>query len=421
MSLPPIVHDDAALPVTTRSTAPKELTFVICFLFLSALSGISAYYHALTGFAPWDDEGTAMVMVKHYLAGIKLYDRPSLPYGPVYFFYNWAVRMVSGTPETHDVVRMSELLPWLLTAFLAAWIIFRLTSSITLASAAHLLAFLLLWSCFDGEAGHPQELCILLLVSLVAAGVVASTPRWRFFGLILVGVLTAALLLVKVNIGVFAILATAVAVSAHSLKTKLSQLAFYASAAASLLLPVVLMRAHLSDWPTQMFAVLVLVSTMAALLVLVRAPRARRFTLFDSVASVGAFVLFLLVVMVILKIQGVLLNNAAHALLLDILGPLVVHSVWYIPLPFRVGAKWYPWMVAGLLFAGYFSWRLSEQRRESGVADLKVLLVLMTMFDVVQKNIRTRPIWIRARLLFLDSSVLLAASILESRRGPQLA
>lgn len=383
MSSPPTVHDDAALPVTKRSTAPKDLAFAIWFVFLSAVSGISAYYHALTGFGPWDDEGTAMVMVKHYLAGIKLYDRPSLPYGPVYFFYNWAVRTVSGTPETHDVVRMSELLPWLLTAFLAAWIIFRLTSSLAFASVAHLLVFLLLWNVFDNEAGHPQELCILLLVSLVAAGIVASTPRWHFLGLALVGVLTAALLLVKINIGVFAILATAVAVSVHSPKTKLSQLAFYASGAASLLLPVVLMRAHLSDWPTKMFGLLVLVSTMAALLVLVRAPRARGFTLFESIAAAGAFVSFLVVVIVVLKIQGVLLNDAVHALLLDILGPLVVHSVWYIPLLFTVGREWYLWIIAGLFLAGYFSGSVSEQRRESGVAYLKVLLILLTMVDVL--------------------------------------
>ena len=323
-----------------------------------------------------------MVMVKQYLAGTKLYGRPSLPYGPVYFFYNWAVRMVTGTPETHDVVRMSELLPWLLTAFVAAWIVFRITSSLALASVAHLAVFLLLWGCFYYEVGHPQELCILLLVSLVGAGVVASTPRWRFFGVILLGVLPAALLLVKINIGVFAILATSLAVSAHSLKTKLSQLAFFASAAASLLLPVVLMKAHLGDWPTRMFALLVTVSMMAALLVLVRAPRSRSFTSLDCVAALGAFVSFCAVVTVILKLQGVLLSDALHVLLLDILGPLVFRSVWYYPLQFTVGHKWYLWMAAGLFLAGYFSWNFSGRHRQDGLAALKVLVFLSAMVDL---------------------------------------
>jgi len=348
------------------------------------VSGVSAYYHAFSGFAIWDDEGTGLVTVKQYLAGIKLYSQPSLPYGPVYYFYNWAVRTVSRTPETHDVVRISSLLPWLLTAFVAAWIVFRMTSSLAFASVAHLSTFLLLWICFYDEAGHPQELCILLLVSLVAAGVLASTPRWRFPGVILLGILPAALLLVKINIGVFAILATSLAVLAHSPKTKLTQLAFYASAAASLLLPVVLMKAHLSDWPTPIFAVLVGVSMIAALLVLVRTPRARCFTFFDSIAAFGAFVLSFVVVIAILKIQGVLLNNAVHALLLDILGPLVIHSVWYVPLPFMVERTWYVWIIGGMLFAGYFSWSVSEQRGKD-LAGLKLLLVLMTMVDLLHK------------------------------------
>jgi hypothetical protein len=383
MSSPLASHDYAALPLTKRSTASKDLAFAIWFVFLSGVSGISAYYHALTGFAPWDDEGSLMVTVKQYLAGMKLYSQIPVPYGPVYYFYNWAARTVSGTPEIHDVVRISELLPWLLTAFVAAWIVFRLTSSIALASVAHVAVFRLLWSCFYYEAGHTQELTILLLVSLAAAGVVASTARWRFLGVILVGALTAGLLLVRSNSGVFAILATSLAVSAYSPKTKLSQLAFYASAAASLLLPIVLMKARLSDWPTQMFAALVLLSTMAALLVLVRAPRARCFTLLDSVAAIGAFVLFCLVVTVILKIQGVLLSRAIYALFLQPLGPLVVQSTWYVPLPFAVRREWPLWITAGLFLAGYFSQSLSKQRRESGLAVLKFLLVLFAAVDLL--------------------------------------
>jgi len=370
----------------TENAELKNLTFAICFLVISAVSGISAYYHAFSGFAIWDDEGTGLVTVKQYLAGIKLYSQPSLPYGPVYYFYNWAVRTVSGTPETHDVVRMSSLLPWLLTAFVAAWIVFWMTSSLAFASVAHLSTFLLLWSCFYDEAGHPQELCIFLLVSLVAAGVLASTPKSRLPGVILLGILPAALLLVKINIGVFAILATSLAVLAHSPKTKLTQLAFYASAAASFLLPAVLMKAHLSDWPTQIFAALVIVSMIAALLVLVRTPRARCFTFSDSIAAFGALVLSFVVVIAILEIQGVLLNNAVHALLLDILGPLVVHSVWYIPLMLVVGHRlWCLWIIAGLFLAGYFSRSLSERRRENGVSALKFLLVLFTIVDLLYK------------------------------------
>ena len=140
-----------------------------------------------------------MVTVKQYLGGTKLYNQISVPYGRVYYFYNWALRTLSATALTHDVVRMSSLLPWLVTGFVSAWIVFRFTGSLVLSSVAHLLVFLTLFSFFQNEPGHPQELCILLLVCLVASGVLASMPRWRLLGLILLGALTAALVLVKVH------------------------------------------------------------------------------------------------------------------------------------------------------------------------------------------------------------------------------
>src|SRR5271170_2058246 len=83
--------------------------------FLTLLGGIWAYYRAFTGFSFWDDEGSMMASVKQYLDGLKLYDQFWSGYGPVYYFYNWLLRSITGTPVTHDVVRISSLLPWLVT------------------------------------------------------------------------------------------------------------------------------------------------------------------------------------------------------------------------------------------------------------------------------------------------------------------
>ena len=83
----------------------------IGFGFPTVLGGIWAYDRIFTGFSNWDDEGSIMLSVKQYLGGLKLYDQVWSGYGPVYYFYNWLLRSITATPVTHDVVRMSSLLP----------------------------------------------------------------------------------------------------------------------------------------------------------------------------------------------------------------------------------------------------------------------------------------------------------------------
>ena len=79
-----------------------------------------------------------MISVKQFLDGLKLYDQVWSGYWPVYYLYNWLLRSSTGTPVTHDVVRISSLLPWLLTSLVCAWIVLRFTDSIVLGSLAHL-------------------------------------------------------------------------------------------------------------------------------------------------------------------------------------------------------------------------------------------------------------------------------------------
>jgi len=95
------------LPLTKNSSTLHKFAVMFWFALLSVLAGIVAYYQMFTGFNSYDDEGSLMVTVKQYLGGAKLYNQTLNPYGPVYYFYNWALRTLSGTPVTHNVVRMS--------------------------------------------------------------------------------------------------------------------------------------------------------------------------------------------------------------------------------------------------------------------------------------------------------------------------
>src|ERR1700689_3828397 len=176
---------DDSFSSTSITAAPLTLfgpTSIPCFLrllwfgLLTLLSGIWAYYRIFTGFSFYDDEGSMMASVKQYLDGLKLYDQFWSGYGPVYYFCNWLLRSITGTSVTHDVIRISSLLPWLVTPLVCAWIILRVTDSLVLATLAHLLTLYSL-RFFAAEPGHPQELCILLLVCFVARAILIGQRR----------------------------------------------------------------------------------------------------------------------------------------------------------------------------------------------------------------------------------------------------
>ena len=196
-------------PYPTRAPESFYRRHVIFwFTLLTALAGVAAYLRMMTGFNLYDDEGTLMITVKQYLAGMRIYDQVFSAYGPVYYFYQWALRTVTATPVTHDVVRIGSLLPWLGVALICGWITLRLTRSLILAAVAHLGTSLVL-VFFGNEPGHPQELTLLLLVALAAFPLIAGIENRRTVLMLALGALPAALLLVKINAGAFAMAAVA--------------------------------------------------------------------------------------------------------------------------------------------------------------------------------------------------------------------
>jgi hypothetical protein len=328
------------------------------FTFLTALASVAAYYTIYTGFGSWDDEGTVMLAVKQYLAGMKLYDQIPTRYGPVYYLYSWALRSVSGTPVTHDVVRLSSLLPWLSSALVCAWIVYRFTKSVVLASATHLFTFCTLF-CFQYEAGHPQELCILLMLCLVACGIWTQDPRRRTLAVILLGVLVAALLFVKVNIGIFMILASSLALLLHAPKTKFAQFASAAAGAVYIILPFVLMRSHLYDKAAREYCLLVSAAATALLLMECGLPRTTYFSFQDCWGALAGFVCTLTAIILVLVAQGVSLHGVLDSLLYENLSVSMNKIHFYVPI--TVSRLWFPSIIMGLVTAVYFAWKAREK------------------------------------------------------------
>ena len=329
---------------------------LLWFALLTVLGGIWAYYRALTGFSFWDDEGSMMASVKQYLGGLRLYNQVWSGYGPVYYFYNWLLRSSTGTPVTHDVVRISSLLPWLVTALVCAWIILRATDSLVLATLGHLLTLYSL-QFFAFEPGHPQELCILLLVCLVASGTLIGQRR-HFLGIILLGVLPAALLLVKVNIGIFAALATGLSLSFHAGENQLSKIFRASFVAASLFLPFALMRHQLGDPQAVVYCVLLIASVAALSQVLFRVDKTTSITYRDFGIVVTSFVVTFATIVLVLIAQGSSLQSMLDRLVLLHLR-ISVGGLWYAPV--SLSAKWLYWALSGMAAAGWVAFSMKNK------------------------------------------------------------
>jgi hypothetical protein len=356
-----------------RLTSDPSFLRLLWFGLLTLLGGIWAYYRVFSGFSFWDDEGTTMASVKQYLDGLKLYDQFWSGYGPAYYFYNLLLRSGTGTPVTHDVVRISALLPWLVTALVCAWIILRITDSLVLATLAHLLTLYSL-QFFAVEPGHPQELCILLLVCFVASGIWIGQKR-HFPATILLGVLPVALLLMKVNLGIFAILAIGLSLSFHAKENWLSKTFRASFVGASLFLPFALMRHQLADPQALVYCVILTCSIGAFSLILFCSNRTISITSRDSGIVVISFILTFATIVLLSIAKGSSLQSMVDRLVLLHL-KVSVGGLFYSPV--SLSAKWRYWSFIGIAAAGWAALSMKDKGNRS----LKYLFPIKLLFGL---------------------------------------
>jgi hypothetical protein len=207
--------------------------------------GAFAYYQMFSVFRAYDDEGYMMLIVKHFLAGHRLYDEVSTWFGPTYFVYKSIVHRVLALPLTHDVVRLTAIATWLATGFVAATATVSLTRSLPLAAVVQFVVTIHL-ATIANEPGHPQELVGFLIMSMIAwfASGRADTPRRTLAG---AGVIVAALTMLKVNVGLFAALGVWMAVVSLLPLTAAGTALRVLSAVAAIAMPGLLMRARLAQ------------------------------------------------------------------------------------------------------------------------------------------------------------------------------
>jgi hypothetical protein len=344
---------------------PSSALIILWFTTLSVPLAIAAYYRIFSGFAEWDDEGTLMMTVKQYLTGSKLYDEIYSGYGPVYYFYNWLIRSVTGNVLDHDAVRITAAVVALICGLLCAGIVLRLTQSLAIASVVYLLVFRTL-AFFTYEPGHPQELCLLLLICLAGKGTLAESTRFYEGTFFIAGALAAALTLTKVNIGIFVVAGIVLWILFQAPDAWFWRLARYGAGAGALILPVMLMRVHLSDPASQAYCFVATASIAGILVASQGFAGPKSLSLRECLITAAGFAVTFAVLLLILIGQGVTMRATLNSLVLNHIRINVSPGYWYKPV--QLSRIWMAWSMAGLGAAIVATRALA--RRESGIADL---------------------------------------------------
>jgi hypothetical protein len=210
-----------------------------------------AYFRIFTVFAPYDDEGTLLVTVKAFANGEALYRDIWSVYGPFYYELFGGLFALTGQAVTTDASRSIVTVLWVGTSLLFGIAAQRLTGRLLLGAGGMVVAFSTL-GVLANEPMHPQGLCVLLLGAFSLVAVSGPTRRTLLMGA-LGGALLAALVLTKVNLGIFAIAAAVLAAALTVEPIHRRRWLRWLVVAAFLLLPVAVLGRDLRlDWVREM-------------------------------------------------------------------------------------------------------------------------------------------------------------------------
>lgn len=201
---------DATAPARWQAKLSNSTALAVGIYVLVALAAtVAAYLAAFTVWQPYDDEGTLLVTLQSFADGGALYRDVYSPYGPFYHEVFGTLFALWGHPVTTNVSRSLVVVFWVGTSFLFGLAAQRLTGRLMLGVTGMIAAFATLY-VLANEPMHPQVLCVLLFAIFVLLAVYGPGRRPLWLGAA-AGAVLAALFLTKVNLGIFALAATALA------------------------------------------------------------------------------------------------------------------------------------------------------------------------------------------------------------------
>jgi hypothetical protein len=282
-------------------------------------AAVAAYFALFTQFAPYDDEGTLLVTLNAFAHGGTLYNDVYTPYGPFYYELFGGLLALVGHDVTTDISRTTVLLLWVGTSLLTGVTVQRLTGRLDLGLIGMIAAFSTLF-VLEGEPMHPQVLCVLLL-GLFTALAVFGPGRRRLWTGAAAGSLLAALVLTKLNLGIFAVAATVLAAALTVEQLQRRRWIRWPVIAGAVLLPVLLMAQDLDlEWVRNLTAMEML-ATIAIVVAAwpLRPSRGERDPVMPRwlLGAAAGFVVAFVAIMVAIVLNGSTLSEAYEGMVTE--------------------------------------------------------------------------------------------------------
>jgi hypothetical protein len=190
---------------TSARTVLRPISAAIIWIVAALVLGFVAYHAMYSSFAPYDDTGYWTIALRSYIQHGSLYNHTYTQCGPFYYEFWSCVYWLTGATVNPDSGYFLSLCAWIAASSLIGAACWLLTGWLTLGLCGVAASFIL-FETFNNEPMEPAHLSYVLMGLLFVA--VCSQPRLvrqrqPFVGMA-IGVLCAALVLTKVNIGLFA-------------------------------------------------------------------------------------------------------------------------------------------------------------------------------------------------------------------------
>ncbi len=255
-----MVEPPSSAPESRRPT-PRIGLGGLAFAVAAVLLLFVAARVMFSAFMFYDDEGYVLLSLRNFADQGGLYRDVYTQYGPFPFVFYYLLHAL-GLPLTHTAGRLITLGAWGGTAVLCALLAGQVTRSLAARLVVLAAVFAYLW-VMASEPIHPGGLIVLLTVGVAALGhhwlLHDRLRAWALF----TGAVTAALLLTKINVGVFVAFAACAWLLLHHRQAAMHRWAPGVLLVASAVLPLGLMRPLLGVEWAQTFALVWACAMMA--------------------------------------------------------------------------------------------------------------------------------------------------------------